>query len=49
MAEGFLVALGGNALIQAGQQGTIEEQEQNLDVSLSQLVGLIREGHPLVD
>ncbi len=48
MRKGFLVALGGNALIQVGQQGTIEEQAQNIDASLSQLVGLIREGFPLM-
>lgn len=38
----LLVALGGNALIQKGQQGTIEEQFANLKVPLSQIAGLTR-------
>ena len=38
----LLVALGGNALIQKGQVGTIEEQFSNLKVPLSQIARLSR-------
>lgn len=38
----LLVALGGNALIQKGQFGTIEEQFSNLKVPLSQIARLSR-------
>jgi carbamate kinase len=40
-----MVALGGNALIGAGQRGTLEEQELNLDRSLLVVVELVRRGH----
>ena len=48
MPEKILVALGGNALIQAGQKGTIQDQANNLDETLPQLVDLIQQGHQLV-
>jgi carbamate kinase len=48
MVETILVALGGNALIKAGQQGTIEEQRANLREALTGIVELIRQGHRLV-
>ncbi|MBN1932958.1 MAG: carbamate kinase [Desulfobacterales bacterium] len=38
--ETLLVALGGNALIQKGQEGTIEEQFENLKVPIRQIAGL---------
>lgn len=38
--ETLLVALGGNALIRKGQVGTIEEQFQNLNVSIRQIARL---------
>ncbi len=40
--ETLLVALGGNALIQKGQRGTIEEQFANLEVPMAQLARLSR-------
>ncbi len=40
--ETLLVALGGNALIQKGQRGTIEEQFANLQVPMAQLARLSR-------
>lgn len=40
--ETLLVALGGNALIQKGQKGTIEEQFDNLRVPVMQIAGLSR-------
>lgn len=36
----LLVALGGNALIRKGQQGTVEEQFENLKVPISQIAQL---------
>jgi carbamate kinase len=39
----LLVALGGNALIRKGQQGTIEEQFENLRVPISQIARLTRD------
>jgi carbamate kinase len=44
MAEKILVALGGNALVRAGQRGTIEEQAANLDLALTGVVPLIQRG-----
>jgi carbamate kinase len=38
----LLVALGGNALIQKGQTGTIDEQFENLNVPMAQIAGLSR-------
>lgn len=48
MPEKILVALGGNALIKAGEKGTIQEQALRLEDTLTQLVELIQEGHQLV-
>jgi carbamate kinase len=39
----LLVALGGNALIRKGQQGTIEQQFENLKTPMNQLARLSRE------
>ncbi|HOS97055.1 MAG TPA: carbamate kinase, partial [Deltaproteobacteria bacterium] len=39
----LLVALGGNALIRKGQQGTISEQFENLRVPISQIARLTRD------
>jgi carbamate kinase len=38
--ETLLVALGGNALVKKGQEGTIEQQFANLQVPMRQLAGL---------
>ncbi len=48
MRERILVALGGNALVKAGQQGTVAEQAANLLASLAGVVELIRRGHRVV-
>jgi carbamate kinase len=48
MPERILVALGGNALIKAGQRGTVAEQAANLLKSLAGVVELIRRGHRVV-
>ncbi len=44
MSEKILVALGGNALVRAGQGGTIEEQAANLNLALTGVVPLIQRG-----
>jgi carbamate kinase len=44
----FVIALGGNALIKPGQRGTVKEQVKNLDKAVSQIVGLVKQGHKIV-
>jgi carbamate kinase len=39
----LLIALGGNALIQKGQEGTIAQQFENLKISIRQIAALISE------
>lgn len=48
MAERILVALGGNALVQVGQQGTVAEQTANLHRALIGIVPLIQRGCQIV-
>src|SRR3972149_6619273 len=43
-----VVALGGNALLRDDQMGTIEEQEQNVTDTLSNLIYLIKDGYDVV-
>lgn len=43
-----VIAFGGNALLKAGQKGTIEEQEQNAFDSCEQLITLIERGYNIV-
>jgi carbamate kinase len=43
-----VIALGGNALLREGQEGTIDEQEQNTTDTLENLVFLLKEGYDLV-
>ncbi len=44
----IVVALGGNALIAEGTEGTIAEQFENTRKSMDAIVGLIQEGHKVV-
>jgi carbamate kinase len=44
----FVVALGGNCILRAGQKGTIEEQYQNLRRTAEQLLGLLSGGSRIV-
>jgi len=37
----FVIALGGNCILRAGQRGTIEEQYENLQCTAEQLLGLL--------
>ena len=48
MDEKVVVALGGNALIKAGQKGTMEEQMANIRASLDGVIELIRNGYGMV-
>ncbi len=47
MRKTAVLALGGNAIIRAGQQGTITEQFRNTRESLGGIVELIRQGYHL--
>ena len=44
----LLVAVGGNALIRAGQRGTADEQFENALATAGALVRLIKDGYRLV-
>ncbi|MGB5924874.1 MAG: carbamate kinase [Dehalococcoidia bacterium] len=44
----FVVALGGNCILRAGQSGTIEEQYENLRRTADQLLGLLSSGSRIV-
>lgn len=43
-----VVALGGNALLRSGQQGTYQEQMQNIASTCEQLIPLIEQGYQIV-
>ena len=43
-----VIALGGNALLQHNQAGTIDEQEQNATDTLEKIVFLIRKGYNII-
>ncbi|PID27621.1 MAG: carbamate kinase [Candidatus Cloacimonadota bacterium] len=47
MAKKAVIALGGNAIIQAGQKGTVTEQFANTRESLTGVVELIKKGYRL--
>ncbi|HRY55738.1 MAG TPA: carbamate kinase, partial [Spirochaetia bacterium] len=44
----IVVALGGNAIIEEGTEGTVAEQFANTRKSMDAIVGMIREGHRVV-
>jgi len=44
----IVVALGGNALVRAGQRGTADEQRANVELTSSQLADLVATGYELV-
>jgi carbamate kinase len=44
----FVIALGGNCILRAGQKGTIEEQYENLRRTADQLLGLLSGGNRIV-
>jgi len=48
MSKLVLVAVGGNALIRAGQKGTAQEQFENAVETANAIVGLINAGHRVV-
>ena len=48
MRKTIVVALGGNAIIEEGTEGTIAQQFENTRKSMDAIVGLIREGHRVV-
>lgn len=48
MSEVIVIALGGNAICQAHQKGTTQEQLENVDVTASQIAKLIKSGNQVV-
>lgn len=44
----IVVALGGNAIIEVGTEGTVAEQFDNTRKSMEAIVGMIQEGHKVV-
>src|SRR6056297_1494581 len=46
--ERIVIALGGNAIKQADQQGTTEEQFHNVDTTARQISKIIEEGYKVV-
>ncbi|MHC5229479.1 carbamate kinase [Enterococcus sp. LJL99] len=48
MKKRVVIALGGNAILQPGQEGTYENQRKNIDDSCEKIASLIHAGHELV-
>lgn len=48
MTKRIVVAFGGNAILQKGQEGSVHEQFANTRKAIDRVVGLIREGHDIV-
>ena len=46
--EVLVIALGGNAIKQAEQRGTTEEQFRNVDITAKQIAKIIKAGYRLV-
>lgn len=44
----IVLALGGNAILQAGQRGTYQEQQENIRLAASAVALLVHEGHRVV-
>jgi len=43
-----IIALGGNALLQAGQKGSVKEQRENIKKTLEVIIPIIKEGKKLI-
>lgn len=48
MGRSALIAIGGNSLVRAGERGTIEEQQENLNRTAQSIVALVKEGWSLI-
>lgn len=48
MRKTIVVALGGNAIKQADEKGTVEEQRRNVAITCEQMVSMLAYGHRLV-
>jgi len=44
----IVIAFGGNAILQKGQEGTVYEQFANTRLAIDRIMGLIRDGHEIV-
>lgn len=47
-AKTIVIALGGNAMLQPGQEGSFDEQMENINSAAKQIAELIAEGHQIV-
>lgn len=48
MKQRVVLALGGNAILQPGQEGTYENQKANIETSSDSIASIIKDGHELV-
>lgn len=48
MSKRLVIAFGGNAILQKGQEGSVYEQFANTRRAIDKIIGLIREGHQLI-
>lgn len=48
MSQIMVVAIGGNAILQPGQKGTVQEQLDNIKKSCRPIIDLIKKGHKVV-
>lgn len=48
MGKTIVVALGGNAILQAGERGTAAEQKRNIENTVKQIVKLIKDNHRVI-
>ncbi|MBP1040787.1 carbamate kinase [Vagococcus sp. BWB3-3] len=48
MKQRVVLALGGNAILQPGQEGTYDNQKANIDTSSDSIAAILKDGHELV-
>ncbi|NPV44308.1 MAG: carbamate kinase [Firmicutes bacterium] len=48
MGKTIVVALGGNAILQAGERGTAAEQKRNIENTVKQIAKLIKDNHRVI-
>lgn len=48
MRKRIVIAFGGNAILQKGQEGNVHEQFANTRAAIDRVIGLVKEGHQIV-
>lgn len=48
MGKTVVIALGGNAILQPKQRGTVDQQRENIDITCRQIVRLIEKGYNVI-